>query len=164
MPQEELAQLTITVIDQLIADCRYVNCLRRNDDKYLLQLSIIIVLIIITRVITVLRLIVRDFAVSLSSAVVSHSQPAVLQVASRRLLVLAHLKNFYFSHAVFIITRTVQPVATCRQSPYVHKPAIVKLLLLIYSFQFRSAFRATTTPSQPRRLPLPTRLASPTHS
>jgi len=32
----------------------------------------------------------------------------------------------------------VQPVATCRQSPYVHKPAIVKLLLLIYSFQFRS--------------------------
>jgi len=37
-------------------------------------------------------------------------------------------------------TRTVQPVATCRQSPYVHKPAIVKLLLLIYGFKFRSAF------------------------
>jgi len=65
LPQEELAQLTITVIDQLIADCRYVNCLHRNDHKYLLQLLIIIV-IIITRVITVLRLIVRDFAVSLS--------------------------------------------------------------------------------------------------
>ena len=32
------------------------------------------------------------------------------------------------------------------------KPAIVKLMLLIYSFQFRSAFRATTTPSQPRQL------------
>jgi len=30
---------------------------------------------------------------------------------------------------------------------------IVKLLLLIYSFQFRSAFPATTTPSQPRPLP-----------
>jgi len=30
-------------------------------------------------------------------------------------------------------TRTVQPVATCRQSPYVHKPVIVKLLLLIYT-------------------------------
>jgi len=29
-------------------------------------------------------------------------------------------------------TRPVQPVATCRQSPYLHKPAIVKLLLLIY--------------------------------
>jgi len=28
-------------------------------------------------------------------------------------------------------TRKVQPVATCRQSPDVHKPAIVKLLLLI---------------------------------
>jgi len=25
LPKEELAQLTITVIDQLIADCRYVN-------------------------------------------------------------------------------------------------------------------------------------------
>ena len=36
----------------------------------------------------------------------------------------------------FSSTRTVQPVATCRQSPYLHKPAIVKLLLLIYSFQF----------------------------
>ena len=36
--------------------------------------------------------------------------------------------------------RTVQPVATCRQSPYVHKPAIVELLLLIYGFKFRSAF------------------------
>jgi len=28
-------------------------------------------------------------------------------------------------------TRTVQPVATCCQSPHVHKPAIVQLLLLI---------------------------------
>jgi len=54
----------------------------------------------------------------------------------------------------------VQPVATCRQSPYVHKPAIVKLLLLIYSFQSRSAFRATTTPSQPRPLRSPTPLRS----
>ena len=33
---------------------------------------------------------------------------------------------------------TVQPVATCRHSPYVHKPAIVKLLLLIYGFKFTS--------------------------
>jgi len=41
---------------------------------------------------------------------------------------------------IITITRTVQPVATCRQSPYVHKPAIVKLLLLIYGFKFRSAF------------------------
>ena len=37
-------------------------------------------------------------------------------------------------------TRTVQPVATCRQSAYVHKPPIVKLLLLIYGFKFRSVF------------------------
>ena len=47
----------------------------------------------------------------------------------------------------------MQPVATCRQSPYLHKPAVVKLLSLIYSFQLRSAFRATTTPSQPGPLP-----------
>jgi len=46
----------------------------------------------------------------------------------------------------------VQPMATCRQSPYVYKPAIVKLLLLIYSFRFRSTFHATTMPSQPRPL------------
>jgi len=31
-------------------------------------------------------------------------------------------------------TRTVQPVATCRQSSYVHEPAVVKLLLRIYGF------------------------------
>jgi len=31
--------------------------------------------------------------------------------------------------------------------------AIAELLLLIYSFQFRPAFRATTTPGQPRPLP-----------
>jgi len=39
LPKEELAQLTITVIDQLIADCRYVNCdcLCCNDDMYLQQ-------------------------------------------------------------------------------------------------------------------------------
>ena len=36
------------------------------------------------------------------------------------------------SYVLQVLTRTVQPVATCRQSPYVHKPAIVKLLLLIY--------------------------------
>ena len=34
----------------------------------------------------------------------------------------------------------------------IHKPAIGKLLLFIYSFQLRCAFRATTTPSQPRPL------------
>jgi len=56
------------------------------------------------------------------------------------------------SECCSLFTRPVQPVATCRQSPYLHKPAIVKLLLFIYSFQFRSAFRATTTPSQPRPL------------
>jgi len=44
-------------------------------------------------------------------------------------------------------TRAMQPVATCRQSPYVHKPAIVKLLLLIYSFQFRFAFRERPRPA-----------------
>jgi len=37
-------------------------------------------------------------------------------------------------------TRTVQPVATCGQSPYRYKPAIAKLLLLIYGFKFRYAF------------------------
>jgi len=36
--------------------------------------------------------------------------------------------------------RAVQPVATCRQPPYLHKPAIVKLLLLTYGFKLRSAF------------------------
>jgi len=42
-----------------------------------------------------------------------------------------------------IATRTMQPVATRRQSPYAHKPAVVQLLfklLLIYGFKFRSAF------------------------
>jgi len=43
-------------------------------------------------------------------------------------------------HVLLTSTRTVLPVATCRQSPYLHKPATVKLLLLIYSFKFRSAF------------------------
>jgi len=43
-------------------------------------------------------------------------------------------------NAITVRTRTVQPVATCRQSPYRHKPAIVKLLLLIFGFKFRSAF------------------------
>ena len=61
----------------------------------------------------------------------------------------------HFTHAFlkFTYTRPVQPVATCRQSPYLHKPAIVKLLLLICSFQIGSAFHATTTPSLPRPLP-----------
>jgi len=44
------------------------------------------------------------------------------------------------NYAAIIITRTVQPVATCRPSRYVHKPAIVKLLLLIYGFKFRYFF------------------------
>jgi len=48
---------------------------------------------------------------------------------------------------IIISTTLVQPVATCCQSPYFHKPAIVKLLLLIYSFQFRSAFRARPRPA-----------------
>ena len=38
------------------------------------------------------------------------------------------------------ITRPVQPVATCRQPPYVHKPAIFKLLLLIYKFLIQVCF------------------------
>ena len=42
--------------------------------------------------------------------------------------------------SIIIITGAVQPVATCRQSPYRHKPATVKLLLLIHGFKFRSAF------------------------
>jgi len=57
--------------------------------------------------------------------------------------------NRTFIHALYVVdlvlryllyTRTVQPVATCRHSPYVHKAAIVKLLSLIYGFAFRSAF------------------------
>jgi len=50
----------------------------------------------------------------------------------------------------FSRTRTVQPVATCRQSPYVHKPAIVKLLLRIYSFHVcfpRNDHDQPTTPT-----------------
>jgi len=55
-------------------------------------------------------------------------------------------------------TRTVQTVARCRQSPCVHKPGIVKLLLLIYSFQLSllSVQRTTTTSSQLRPLLSPT--------
>jgi len=37
----------------------------------------------------------------------------------------------YLLSLIICVTRTVQPMATCRQSPYVQKPAIVKLLLLI---------------------------------
>jgi len=44
------------------------------------------------------------------------------------------------SNVIVVITRMVQPVATSPQSLYVHKAAIVKLLLLIYGFKFRSAF------------------------
>jgi len=40
----------------------------------------------------------------------------------------------------------------CNPWPHGAKPAIFKLLLLIYSFQFRSVFCAATTPSQPRPL------------
>ena len=65
----------------------------------------------------------------------------------------SHCQRYYSSSSdsCCIRTRTMQPVATCRQSPYVHQPAIA-VCVLIYSFQFRSAFRATTTPSQPRPL------------
>jgi len=31
---------------------------------------------------------------------------------------------------IFRITRTLQPVATCRQSPYLHKPAIVIVIVI----------------------------------
>jgi len=50
----------------------------------------------------------------------------------------------------------MQPVAACRRSPFVHKPATVKLVLLIYGFKFRCAsvlsmcrlrVTTTTTPS-----------------
>jgi len=45
----------------------------------------------------------------------------------------------------------VKPVGTCRQSP---SPwAGYCQAAVTYSVQFRSAFRATTTPSQPRPLP-----------
>jgi len=50
-------------------------------------------------------------------------------------------------------TRAVQPVATCRQSPYFHKPTTAKLLLLIYGFysarnaRIASAVLATAIPS-----------------
>ena len=73
----------------------------------------------------------------------------------KRATIKARIIAVYMTSSI-VRTRTVQPVVTCRQSPNVHKPAIVKLLLLIYSFQFRSAFRATTTPIQPRPLPSPT--------
>jgi len=42
-----------------------------------------------------------------------------------------------------MVVKNTRLVATC----------IVKLLLLIYNFQFKYAFRAMTTSSQPRRLP-----------
>jgi len=55
----------------------------------------------------------------------------------------------------------VQPVATCSQSPCVHKPAIVKLLLLsLFTvlnsgllFYTKRVSTTPTTPSQPRPLP-----------
>jgi len=50
------------------------------------------------------------------------------------------------------------PHVANRHNPIIHKPAIVKLLLFICSYQFRSAFRATTTPSQPRPRRSPTTL------
>ena len=60
--------------------------------------------------------------------------------------------------ALIIRTRTVQFVATCRHSPYVHKPAIVKLLLLIITvlnscllFYTKRVSTTPTTPSQPIR-------------
>jgi len=56
-------------------------------------------------------------------------------------------------------TRTVQPVATCRQSPYVHKPAIVKLLLLIYGFKNRVCFSILSVSTTPTST-----TPSPTHS
>jgi len=61
--------------------------------------------------------------------------------------------------AIYSYTRTVQPVATCRQSPYVRKPAIVKLLLFIYGLNSDLLFYTMcvsitpTTPSWPRPLP-----------
>jgi len=51
--------------------------------------------------------------------------------------------------ATVIITRTVQPVATCRHSPYVHKPAAVTYLRLY----IQVCFSMPTTPSQPHPLP-----------
>jgi len=40
-----------------------------------------------------------------------------------------HTHVINYTVAQIIYTTTVQPVATCRHSPYVHKPAIIKLLL-----------------------------------
>ena len=37
----------------------------------------------------------------------------------------------------------------CIPWPHLHKPAFVRLLLRIHSFQFVSAFRAVAMPSQP---------------
>ena len=61
--------------------------------------------------------------------------------------------------SIHISTRTVQPVATCRQSPYVHKPAIVKLLL---QFPFQVWFPCSdhTQPATPTSVT--DTLASPT--
>jgi len=51
-----------------------------------------------------------------------------------------YIRDEYLDSEIQNVTRALQPVATCRQSPYGHKPAIAKLLLLTYGFKFRSAF------------------------
>ena len=65
---------------------------------------------------------------------------------------------------ILIGTRTVQPVATCRKSPNVHKPAIPKLLLLIYSFQFMACFPCNDHAQPAKPTSVADTLASPTHS
>jgi len=38
---------------------------------------------------------------------------------------LTHRSSFQTQERLSTITRALQPVATCRQSPYLHKPAII---------------------------------------
>jgi len=53
---------------------------------------------------------------------------------------------------------TVQPVATCRQSPYVHKPVVVTCCYLFTVLNSGLLFyskRESTTPTTPCSQPLP---------
>jgi len=62
-----------------------------------------------------------------------------------------------------MFTRTVQPVATCRESPYVHKSAMSSCCYLFTVLNSGLLFytkRVSTTPSRSRPFPLPTPLWS----
>jgi len=50
---------------------------------------------------------------------------AVVNITNSRSHLYQVVNNVSCEHWVYVKTRAVQPVATCRQSPYLHKPAIV---------------------------------------